>query len=70
MLTGGLRPGGLYILAARPSVGKSSFSQSLAWAMAKNSKTTLFLSQEMPNAELGDRAIANVGRVDFGRLMT
>ncbi len=70
MLMGGLRPGGLYILAARPSVGKSSFSQSLAWSMATNGKKTLFLSQEMPNAELGDRAIANVGRVDFGRLMT
>ena len=70
MLRGGLRAGGLYILAARPSVGKSSFSQSLAWAMAKNGKKTLFLSQEMPADELGDRAIASVGRVDFGNILT
>lgn len=68
-LCGGLRAGGLYILAARPSVGKSSFSQSLAWAAAKGRKKTLFLSQEMPSYELGDRAIASVGRVDVGRLM-
>lgn len=70
MLSGGLRPGGLYILAARPAVGKSSFAQALGWAMAKNSKRTLFLSQEMPSDELGDRALASVGRVDFGHILT
>ncbi len=70
MLSGGLRPGGLYILAARPSVGKSSFSQALGWSMAKAGKRALFLSQEMPAAELGDRALASVGRVDFGRILT
>jgi replicative DNA helicase len=70
MLSGGLRPGGLYILAARPAVGKSSFAQSLGWAMAKNGKRTLFLSQEMPADELGDRALASVGRVDFGHILT
>lgn len=70
MLSGGLRPGGLYILAARPAVGKSSFAQSLGWAMAKSGKRTLFLSQEMPSDELGDRALASVGRVDFGHILT
>lgn len=70
MLSGGLRPGGLYIVAARPAVGKSSFSQSLGWEMAKNGKKTLFLSQEMPSDELGDRALSSVGRVNFGSILT
>lgn len=70
MLSGGLRAGGLYILAARPSVGKSSFSQALAWASAKGGRKTLFLSQEMPSDELGDRAISSVGRVPLGHIMT
>ena len=33
-LNGGLRAGGLYILAARPSVGKSSFAQSIGLTLA------------------------------------
>lgn len=64
-LGGGLRPGNLYVLAARPSVGKSSFAESLALHVAKSGHPTLFLSQEMPNDEVGDRAIANLARVRY-----
>lgn len=70
MLNGGLRPGGFYILAARPSVGKSSFSQELASTLARDGHPTLFLSQEMPESEVADRSVANAGRIDYGTLMS
>lgn len=68
-LGGGLQPGKLVILAARPSVGKSSFSQQLALEMTEGGLPTLFLSQEMPADELTDRAVSNVGRVDLSNIL-
>lgn len=70
MLTGGLKAGKLYILAARPSVGKSSFSQQIALTLAKDGNKALFLSQEMPADELADRAVANLGRIEYGALQS
>lgn len=69
-LNGGLQPGRVYGLAARPAVGKSSFAQSIGLAMAGRGLTTLMLTQEMPDGELGDRAISNLGRVDYGSIQT
>lgn len=70
MLAGGLKGGKLYIVAARPSVGKSSFSQQVALTVAKSGHPALFLSQEMPADELADRAVANLGHVDYGAIQT
>lgn len=70
MLNGGLRPGGLYILAARPKVGKSSLALAIAEAMASASLPTLVLSQEMPDTEVADRAVVHAGRVDYSALMS
>lgn len=70
MLSGGLRPGGLYILAARPKVGKSSLAQTLSMTMAKAGRPTLFLSQEMGAEEVADRAVSNAGRVNYGNLLS
>lgn len=67
-MNGGLKPGSLVILAARPGVGKSSFSQQLALTNAQDGRPTLFLSQEMPASELADRACANIGRIDYGAI--
>jgi len=67
-LLGGFRPGHLYILAARPSVGKSSFAEHIALRLAMDGHPTLFLSQEMPSEEVADRAMANIGRVDYKAL--
>lgn len=68
MLNGGLRPGKLYILAARPSVGKSSFAMHLLMALARHEKAGLFLSQEMESEEVVDRAVCNAARIDAGAL--
>jgi len=69
-LNGGLRPGSLYILAARPSVGKSSFAQRLGLGLAADGLPTLFLSMEMSAAEVADRGVASSGRVSYSALLT
>lgn len=70
LLSGGLRPGGLYILAARPKIGKSSFAQTVAEAMAAQGLPTLILSMEMPDVEVADRAVTMTGRVDYSALLS
>lgn len=69
-LNGGLRVGSLYILAARPSVGKSSLAQSMGITLAEAGLPTLFLSMEMAESEVADRGVANVGRVSYSALLT
>ncbi len=69
-LNGGLNPGRVYGLAARPSVGKSSLGAWIGLEMARNGHPTLMLSQEMPAGEVADRVLSSVGRLDYGRLQT
>jgi replicative DNA helicase len=69
-LSGGLRPGKVYVVAARPKVGKSSLTQQIALTMAKADLPTLILSQEMGAEEVADRAVANLGRISLSTLMT
>lgn len=69
-LSGGLRPGNVYVLAARPSVGKSSLALAILLAVAKDGRACGFLSQEMPRSEVMDRAIANLGCIDYETLQT
>lgn len=69
-LGGGLRAGNVYILAARPSIGKSSLAQWLGIQQARYGRTCLFLSQEMPESDLADRAICSAGRVDANAMQT
>ncbi len=70
LLNGGLRPGKVYVLAARPKVGKSSLAQQIAMKVAYDGMPAMILSQEMEASELVDRAIANRGRVNYSGLMT
>lgn len=69
-LNGGLRPGKVYILAARPGIGKSSLSAQLLIRQAKDGRPGLMLSQEMPVEELADRAVSNMGGIDYGSIQT
>lgn len=55
-LLNGLCQGRLYILAARPSVGKSAFAQQIAEAVAEKNNV-LFFSLEMSNDEYAQRSI-------------
>ena len=68
ILNGGLRPGKVYPLAARPSVGKSSAARAIGLNLAIGGHTVLLLSQEMPSDEVADCAIAQLGQVNGSRL--
>ena len=70
ILAGGLRPGRLYGIAARPSVGKSSLARTVLLHVAKAGTPALLLSQEMPAEELADALVAEAGRIDGTRLQT
>ena len=69
-LLGGLAPGGLYILAARPGVGKSALGIALADMMAKDTPV-LYASLEMTAEELNARRVAAVSTApcSFGKLL-
>lgn len=69
-LNGGLRPGKLIILAARPAVGKSSLAMQIALNLAADGVGAGFLSQEMPKADLMDRIGANTGRIFLDNIIT
>lgn len=68
-LSGGLQPGRVYVVAARPSVGKSAFALQIGLNHARRlNRGVMVLSQEMPADEVMDRALVNVGRFDYGNL--
>ncbi len=69
-LGGGFKPGRVIVLAARPSVGKTSLAAQLGLNVAALGHPVLVLSQEMQAGDLVDRAIANLGRVHLDHLMT
>lgn len=57
-LSGGLEPGQLVILAARPAMGKTSLSLGIAENMVKQGRVVLFASLEMSSEELARRLMA------------
>lgn len=69
ILNGGLRRGGLITVGARPGMGKSALAETIACNMSHD-YTVLFLSMEMPEAEVTERAVANWGKVSASRLST
>lgn len=69
-LGGGIKPGRVLVLAARPSVGKTSCAQQIGLTVAAAGHTVLMLSQEMPAGDLVDRAMANLGGVSLSRMAT
>jgi replicative DNA helicase len=69
-MLGGFKAGQLVILAARPSVGKTSVAMQFMRRVAQDGYPSLVLSQEMTAEDLGLRALSSVARVDLGRLQT
>jgi replicative DNA helicase len=67
--TGGFQPGDLVLIAARPSMGKTSFAQAIALhaAMKAGIPVALF-SVEMSRLALGLRLVAGEARIDTLRL--
>ena len=61
MTAGGMRPGELWILAARPSVGKSALAVQVAEHVATHGGRVLLHSLEMPGVQLGQRILSGPG---------
>jgi replicative DNA helicase len=70
-LTGGLQQSDLIILAARPSVGKTSFCLSLAYNVAtRHQRNVGIFSLEMSRDQLVQRLLSMDTRIDSHRLRT
>ena len=63
-LTGGLMPGEMTVLAARPGVGKTAFALNVAVNVAAQGKTVLVFSLEMPREQLMIRLMASMTGID------
>ncbi|MBL4621507.1 MAG: replicative DNA helicase [Immundisolibacteraceae bacterium] len=69
--TAGLQKSDLIIIAARPSMGKTSLVMNLAENVAIRERVPVAIfSMEMPANQLANRLLASLGRVDTKRLRT
>ena len=69
--TSGLQPSDLVIVAARPSMGKTTFAMNLVEnAMLAENKPVLVFSLEMPSEQLMMRMLASLSRVDQTKIRT
>ncbi|MGL5287308.1 replicative DNA helicase [Aeromonas sp. RU39B] len=70
-MTAGLQRSDLVIVAARPSMGKTTFAMNLCENAALTSdKPVLIFSLEMPSEQIIMRMLASVGRIDQTRIRT
>jgi replicative DNA helicase len=70
-LLSGLQDSSLYIVGARPAMGKTAFGLGLATHVAQHSqKPVLVFSLEMGHAELTQRILSSEARVDSTRIRT
>jgi replicative DNA helicase len=68
VMTGGFKPGGLYILAARPAMGKTAFALNIAERVAVDGESIVpIFSLEMDKESLVDRLICSRARVNTKR---
>lgn len=67
-LIGGLRPGNVYIVAARPGIGKSAISLNVSMNIASEGENVLFFSLEMTVPELIQRALAGHASLEMHKL--
>ncbi|WDE04646.1 replicative DNA helicase [Thalassomonas viridans] len=70
-MTAGMQPSDLIIVAARPSMGKTTFAMNLAEnAAMMQDKPALIFSLEMPSEQLMMRMLASLGRIDQTKIRT
>ena len=64
-----LQPKSLYLVAARPSIGKSALVTNFSVNAAKRGNTTLFISLEMTDEQLTRRILSMESGVAYERIM-
>ncbi len=70
-MTSGLQPADLVIIAARPSMGKTSFAMNIAeHAALRSGLPVLIFSLEMPAESLAMRMLSSLSRIDQHRMRT
>lgn len=68
-LTGGLQPGSLSVIAARPSMGKTALALNIAqFGGSLNNNPVLVFSVEMPSEQLIQRMLAAEARINLSHL--
>ncbi|MFY0665029.1 MAG: replicative DNA helicase [Natronospirillum sp.] len=70
-MTTGLQPGDLIIVAARPSMGKTTFAMNLVEsALMFSDKPVIVFSLEMPGEQLVQRMLSSLGRINQTKVRT
>lgn len=67
-LNGGLRPGQLIVIAARPNIGKSALAQAIADTFAERGDPVGLFSMEMERKEIIERQCAMHARIPLSRV--
>jgi replicative DNA helicase len=67
LTSGGIRPGELWVIGARPSMGKTAFTGTLAQNISLT-HSVLFMSQEDSLGSMINRQVASLGRVNLADL--
>ena len=65
-----LRSSDLVLLAARPSIGKSTFARNIAWNICSHGGNVLFFSLEMGKDEIREALISQISGVDSEKIST
>lgn len=68
-ITHGLQPATVYIVAARPSMGKSAFALNLALFSGQRGTETMLFSLEMSAADCQTRNVSSLGEIPFTWLL-
>lgn len=69
MLGGGVFRKGMYIIGARPGMGKTTLGINIAENIAKRGSDVLFVSMEMDKVQIMAKRIANAGGISYSKLM-
>jgi replicative DNA helicase len=69
MLGGGMFRQGMYIVGARPGMGKTTLGINIAENIAKRDSNVLFVSMEMSRTQIMAKRIAIVGGISYTKLM-
>lgn len=65
---GGFEPSQLIVIAARPSVGKTSFALNMLWNIAKQGHQTSFFSIETTGKNVLQRLLATITGIELNRI--